>query len=206
MKNFNTLFFTLLIVFSSQFLFPADIQGQTIQIGEQEWMTQNLNVDHFRNGDSVPHARTSEEWEKAAEEGKPAWCYYENDSKKGKKYGKLYNWYAINDPRGLAPEGWKLPDRTDWNKLLNELGGKETACEKFKTNWKRGDENKTRFTALPAGARDLFGNFYAGGSFTAWWIASGEDGGKRAVFCSNTYVGRNLNDKRNGFSVRCVKE
>jgi len=85
-----------------------------VTIGNQVWMSQNLNVDKFRNGDPIPHAETREEWEKAGENRHPAWCYYDNDSANADKYGKLYNWYAVNDPRGLAPEGWKIPSHEDW--------------------------------------------------------------------------------------------
>jgi len=73
---------------------------QTVTIGNQVWMTKNLNVDKFRNGDPIPHARTDEEWKKAGENEEPAWCYYESDTRNGEKFGKLYNWYAVNDKRG----------------------------------------------------------------------------------------------------------
>jgi uncharacterized protein (TIGR02145 family) len=68
-------------------------------------MAENLDGYRFRNGDPIPEARTKEEWSKAS----PAWCYYENDPENGTKYEKLYNWYALVDPRGLAPEGWHVP-------------------------------------------------------------------------------------------------
>lgn len=78
--------------------------AQTVTIGTQVWRTKNLDVATFRNGDSIPQAKTNEEWEKAAENQQPAWCYYNNDPANGAKYGKLYNWYAVNDSRGLAPD------------------------------------------------------------------------------------------------------
>ena len=79
----------------------TDIDGntyKTVTIGEQTWMAENLNVSKFRNGDEIPEAKTNEEWIKAGNEGKPAWCYYENIPANGEKYGKLYNWYAVTDP------------------------------------------------------------------------------------------------------------
>jgi len=85
--------------------------------GNQEWMTSNLNVDHFRNGDPIPEAKTNEEWEKAGENGLPAWKYYNNDPSND----KIYNWYAVNDPRGLAPEGWRIPSSDDWGVLEDYL-------------------------------------------------------------------------------------
>jgi len=90
----------------------VDIDGQTfdiVVIGSQTWMAENLNVSHFLNGDPIPHVQTNEEWLKAAENRRPAWCYYNNDPVNGKKYGKLYNWFAVNDSRGLAPPGWHIP-------------------------------------------------------------------------------------------------
>ena len=77
----------------------------TVTIATQIWAAANLNVGTFRNGDSIPEARTHQEWAAAGEAGKPAWCYYNNDPANGLRYGKLYNWYAVNDPRELAPAG-----------------------------------------------------------------------------------------------------
>lgn len=80
-----------------------------VKIGDQIWMPENLNVDTFRNGDSIHHMQTKEEWDDAAHNEVPAWCYYDFDPSNGEKYGKLYNWHAVNDPRGLAPDGWRVP-------------------------------------------------------------------------------------------------
>ena len=185
---------------------------ETVKIGNQEWMSRNLDVKQFRNGEPIPHAKTDEEWEKAGEQGKPAWCYYNNDPSSGENFGILYNYYAVIDSRGLAPEGWKVPTIKDYKSLLSHLGGKEQFCDKIKSKegWKEGGSgsNESGFNGLPAGGRDLFGNFYAQGAFSGWWLApqnTGEKGNKRSMVCSNVYVGRNLNDKRNGFSVRCLK-
>ena len=114
----------------------TDIDGnfyETVKIGTQEWMTKNLDVATFRNGDPIPEAKTDEEWKKAWEEGKPAWCYYDNDPANGKKYGKLYNWYAVNDSRGLAPHRYHIPSDKEWWKLINFLGGKSVAGAKMKS-------------------------------------------------------------------------
>ncbi|MFM7765029.1 MAG: FISUMP domain-containing protein, partial [Sphingomonadales bacterium] len=80
-----------------------------VTIGKQVWMTKNLDVDKFRDGSSIPEAKTDEEWKKAGKNKQPAWCYYNNDPANGAKYGKLYNWYAVNDSRGLAPVGYHIP-------------------------------------------------------------------------------------------------
>jgi len=80
-----------------------------VKIGEQIWMAENLNVDTFRDGTKIHEAKTREEWNNIGNMGEPAWCYYDNDRINGEKYGKLYNWYAVNDPRGLAPKGNPIP-------------------------------------------------------------------------------------------------
>ena len=101
---------------------------KSVKIGNQVWIAENLNVSHFKNGDSIHEANTDKEWENAVKEGKPAWCYYNYDPSNGKKYGKLYNWYsAVNDHRGLALEGWTIPSDKDWTKLINYLGGEDIA-------------------------------------------------------------------------------
>ena len=107
--------------------------AQTVPIGTQVWMTKNLDVATFRNGDPIPEAKTAEEWEKAGENKQPAWCYYDNDPANGAKYGKLYNWYAVNDSRGLAPVGYHIPSDAEWTKLTDFLGGESVAGTKMKS-------------------------------------------------------------------------
>ncbi len=109
---------------------------KSVQIGTQTWMVENLNVSTFRNGDSIPQAKNQNEWSKAAERMQPVWCYYDNNPKNGEKYGKLYNWYAVNDPRGLAPAGWHVPGDEEWAKLIDFLGGDSDAEEKLKSQKK----------------------------------------------------------------------
>jgi uncharacterized protein (TIGR02145 family) len=83
----------------------------TVTIGTQVWMTKNLDVDRYRNGDIIPEVKDSIAW---ANLKTGAWCYYNNDPELGKIYGKLYNWYAVNDPRGLAPAGYHIPTDAEW--------------------------------------------------------------------------------------------
>src|SRR5260221_1474406 len=90
-------------------------------------MAENLNVGSCRNGGPVPEARTEEEWVRVGREGKPAWCYYENKIENGVHYGKLYNWYAVTDPRGLAPPGWHVPTDAEWRQVTLFLGGEDAA-------------------------------------------------------------------------------
>ena len=104
----------------------------TTSIGSQEWMTSNLNVSHFRNGDTIPEIEDSAAWTQASIDGKPAWCYYWSDDAEGQIYGKLYNWFAVNDPRGLAPVGWHIPSDKEWTDLTTYLGGEDIAGTKMK--------------------------------------------------------------------------
>lgn len=113
---------------------------KTIKIGIQVWMAENLNTVTFRNGDPIKEAKSLEEWNQALEKKVPAWCHYNNDPLNGYKYGKLYNWYAVNDIRGLAPPGWHVPNEDDWASLRYTLGDEQSAGYKLKTKdgWKNG--------------------------------------------------------------------
>ena len=104
--------------------------AQTVTIGSQTWTVLNLDVATFRNGDPITQAKTNEDWEAAGVIKQPAWCYYDNDPKNGTKYGKLYNWYAVNDSRGLAPAGYHIPTDDEWIVLKNSLG--DVAGKKMK--------------------------------------------------------------------------
>ena len=113
--------------------FSGYCKSQTIKIGTQTWATKNLNVAKFRNGDVISQAKTDEEWEAAGDNKQPAWCYYENNTANGTKYGKLYNWYAVVDYRGLAPAGWHVPTDEEWTILSTFLGGEDVAGKKMKS-------------------------------------------------------------------------
>jgi uncharacterized protein (TIGR02145 family) len=116
---------------------------KSVKIGPQIWMTENLNVSTFRNGDAIPEAKTNEEWEQTGQNKQPAWCYYNNDPKNGAKYGKLYNWYAVTDPRGLAPAGWHVPSDAEWTTLDEHLGDDAGNKMKSISGWNSWDEDLT---------------------------------------------------------------
>ena len=188
---------------------PAD--ASAIKIGTQTWAKANLNTITFRNGDTIPEAKTNQEWVSAGESGKPAWCWYNNDPKTGLKYGRLYNWYAVNDPRGLAPAGWTLPTDGDWTKLMFYLGGQQMAGKKLKSDsgWIDGNigSNESGFTGLPGGYRVENGNFLNIGSIGTWWSAT-ESKTQTAVdfyLSLSGSLGRSSNPKQRGESVRCIK-
>jgi uncharacterized protein (TIGR02145 family) len=139
-------------------------------------MAENLNVDKFRNGDPRPEAKTEEEWKRAGENKQPAWCYYNNNPANSKKYGKLYNWYAVNDLRGLAPEGYHIPTDAEWTTLTNYLGGESEAGTKMKSTqgWKDGGNgtNSSKFSGLPGGFRYRSGLFSTNGGNGIWWSST----------------------------------
>ena len=103
-----------------------------VKIGENNWMIKNLDVVTFKNGDTIPESKTKEEWVAYGTARKAAWCYYNNDIREGAQFGKLYNWYAVNDPRGLAPAGWHVPTDVEWGLLVLEMGGDKKAGEALK--------------------------------------------------------------------------
>ena len=115
-----------------------------VAIGKQIWTSKNLDVSKFRNGEAIPLAKTNAEWESAGENQQPAWCYYENKTANGTTYGKLYNWYAVNDPRGLAPNGYHVPTDAEWTTLTDYLGGDSIAGTKMKSTsgWNSIDGTK----------------------------------------------------------------
>ena len=208
------IFYTLTV--NAQYI--KDIDGneyKTIKYGVQEWTANNLNVSHFSNGDSIHEAKTKEEWLKCCSEGKPAWCNFDNNPENGKIYGKLYNWYAINDPRELAPEGWRIPTNQDWRTLVKNLKGVDIAGLKLKstTGWNsKNGTNNIDFSAIPGGIRNEKGEFKELGTKSQWWSNSEPVEVKK----TNTIYSIMLNDfsvevsyikvtKENGLSVRFIK-
>lgn len=199
---------------------PAiDIDGneyRTVRIGDQIWMAENLRVGHYRNGDPIEEVTGLDEWV-ALESG--ARCMYDNDPAKGEEFGYLYNWYAVEDPRGLAPEGWRIPTEEDWRALETYLGmnpdaaadvefrgGEQLVGDKLKA----GGSNETGFSALHGGYRDNDGPFCFFGKYGAFWTATPNDEANRVWFRGMTTnepgVYRFSFNRKCGFSVRCVRD
>jgi uncharacterized protein (TIGR02145 family) len=187
-----------------------------VTIGNQVWMTENLNVANFRNGDPIPHARTEKDWLNAAVEKEPAWCYYNNDPANSERYGKLYNWYAVIDTRGLAPDGWKIPTDEDWFKLTDFLSGEAVAGKRmrFTDFWEDCDgessngTNESGFSGLPGGFRlDNGDSFGLIGTSAFWW--SSTEASDYISMCLYLDCMDNLSLKEmmqgSGFSVRCLR-
>ena len=187
--------------------------SQTVTIGTQVWMTKNLDVSTFRNGDPIPEAKTVEEWLAYSGAREPAWCYYDNDPKNGEKYGKLYNWYAVNDARGLAPAGWHIPSDDEWTILRDYLGGVKTAGYKMKSKsgWKENGNgtNSSGFSGLPGGYRNIDGAFNYIGRLGYWWSSTESDADiawDRVLLYGNGDVNRGSSLKGRGLSVRCLRD
>ena len=135
LQKFHLLLMVLLIFNLQTF---AQINEKLI--GDRIWMTSNLNISKFQNGDPIYEAKTKAQWNKASKDKKPAWCYYQNNAQNGVIYGKLYNWYAVNDPRGLAPKGWHIPTSNEWKELISFLQKDikdVNEALKTKTGWKQ---------------------------------------------------------------------
>lgn len=197
-----------------------------IKIGNQIWMTKNLNVDKFSNGDEIIQAKTDEEWQRAAANKQPAWCYYKNDPSNGEKYGKLYNWYAINDTRGIAPLGYHIPSNEEWEELLNFLGGEtvsggngvfterrsSVAGGKLKSTigWEKDINvtNSSYFSALPGGGRSNTGVFVGQGYHGYWWSSIDIDSSnallRHLMYFPNDFEEMSF-QKSFGYSIRCLK-
>jgi uncharacterized protein (TIGR02145 family) len=184
-----------------------------VVIGTQAWTTINLNVDKFRNGDIIPEAKTDDEWEAANTNKTPAWSYYSNSVDSGAIYSKLYNWYAVNDSRGLAPTGWHIPSDAEWTTLTTYLGGLSETGLKMKNTcgWIDGGNgsNTSGFAGLPSGFRGKSGTFHNIKYYGEWWSSTEDDTDYayyRYLRSSNTNVGRSNYIKGSGLSVRCLRD
>ncbi len=190
--------------------------SKDVTIGNQVWMAENMNIDKFRNGDPIPEAKTDREWELAGKRGEPAWCYYDNDQENGQKYGKLYNWYAVNDSRGLAPAGYHIPSDAEWKVLTDHLGGESEAGGKMKSigtqYWRNPNvdaNNESGFSGVPGGLRDYNGTFNYIGFHGYWWSSSQTNWSSirsRNLDHYDGNVNRFDDSKNNGFSVRCLRD
>lgn len=183
----------------------------SVVIGTQTLMDKNLDVTTYRNGDLIPEVTDKNTWGSITY---GAWCYYNNDMANGNIYGKLYNWYAVNDPRGLAPVGWHVPTDAEWTVLGASLGGDAVAGGKMKstTLWtspNTGATNESGFSALPSGYRQPnyavdFGNI---NTYTLWWCSDEYDSSNayyRKLINTTTALNRNTSFKNYGFPVRVI--
>jgi uncharacterized protein (TIGR02145 family) len=186
----------------------------SVTIGNQKWMEKNLDVTTYRNGDTIAYVPDPATW---ASMTTGAWCYYNNDPSTNVAYGKLYNWFAVNDPRGLAPIGWHIPSDAEWAYLENQLGGATVAGGALKvtgtTTWSTpnvGATNTMGWAALPAGYRNWDGTFNGIGLASVWWSSTETDpltAWSASVFYGTSYLDRyDAFEKESGYSIRCVRD
>jgi uncharacterized protein (TIGR02145 family) len=195
----------------------VDIDGNmynTIRIGNQQWMKENLRVSHYLNGDPIPVAPNVEIWTSASS-GLRGW--YNNDSVSYNNiYGTLYNWYAAVDIRGICPVGWHVPTDTEWTTLSNYLGGESVAGGKMKivgtefwNSPNEGATNESSFSALPAGNQG--GDI---GNSTIFWSSTDYNGfaaWNRVLQHGSTSLGKQPSNHvyaawyQSGVSIRCLK-
>lgn len=191
---------------------------ETVEIGEQTWMVQNVLTTTFQNGDPIPEAKNIEEWIKAGEEGQPMFVSWDISSGLI-EYGNLYNWYAITDKRGFAPKGWHVPTDMEWSTLVSTLGGANEAPFKLKSDnaifdwddWELPEtdgSNESGFQGLPAGAITPEGSYEDKGYVTYFWSSSEKEGfgQNRNLSYDDSTCESAFGHKGNGFSVRCIKD
>jgi uncharacterized protein (TIGR02145 family) len=192
----------------------SDIDGnryKTVQIGNQLWMKENLRVSRYRNGDPIPANLNNATWSRTTS---GAYAIYNNDAANNTTYGKLYNWYAVADPRGLCPAGWHVPSDGEWTTLEKYLGfldagGKLKAVSSLWESPNTGASNSSGFSALPGGCRVINGTFRDVGNEGSWWFST--DNSSTYAWLTNLYYYTRLSqqaevDKQNGFSVRCLRD
>jgi uncharacterized protein (TIGR02145 family) len=186
----------------------------TVIIGGACWTQKNLTTSHYRNGDSIPEVKDLNQWISLTT---GAWCWYNNDPNNAAIHGKLYNWYALNDSRGLAPIGYHIPTDAEWATLVTNLGGSGAAGGKMKvtTYWNlpnEGATNTSGFSAIPSGYRANNGPFANIWNYANWWSRTDANpappiGAWNLTIVNNkanTY--RGYSPKTGGASVRCVKD
>jgi uncharacterized protein (TIGR02145 family) len=192
----------------------TDIDGNVynaVVIGSQTWMKTNLNVSKYQNGTPIPQVTDPAKW---ATLTTGAWCYYDNDPSNGAIYGKLYNWYAVHDSRGLSPTGYQIPTDEQWTTLTSFIGlaagGKMKETDT--SNWTSPNSeatNSTGFTGLPGGICISNGDFHFIGDYGYWWSATIIDATtawNRSLGYNSVTACRSYDDKNYGFAVRCIKK
>jgi len=191
---------------------------ETIQIGDQLWMAENLKVTHYNNGDEIAHP--SNEDFGSFDEGQ--YSVYDNDPSNADIYGNLYNFAAVDDDRGVCPDGFHVPSDGEWTILTDfiapegiESWGNSIAGGKMKESgtehWyspNTGATNESGFTCLPAGYRNYNnGNFTSMGNFGYFWSSSESSSNyawNRALYYDYSDVSRGSTNKLYGFSIRCL--
>lgn len=186
-----------------------------VKVGSQIWMAKNLNVQTFANGERIPQATTRQEFEEYGNNRQPAWCYPNFDSNYADRYGVFYNWFAVSDPRGLAPKGWRIPTDDDWDILANNAGGVFDAGTNLKSDkgWfsNANGTNSTGFNAIPTGGMSALNGYSGETRVAVFWSATQSEVGPsfanyRVMHAPRTGIYKEEDVKISGFSVRCIKD
>lgn len=193
-----------------------DIDGnfyQTIHVASgQEWMAENLKTCRYANGDSIEHLTNAVNW---AGTTQGAWCAYNNNAQQIEVFGKLYNGWAVEDPRNVCPSGWHVPSSAEWDQLHAINGGYSFGGGALKatgiTIWlapNTGATNSSGFTALPGGTRLSGGDFQEVYGSGYWWTSSGNSTtlNRRILYYTSNGVWTGSGSKLEGHSIRCVKD
>jgi uncharacterized protein (TIGR02145 family) len=209
--NYNTATKTVTINVVNATDFDGNVY-KVVAIGNQIWMAENLKATHYRNGDLIPNITDNTEWGNLTT---GAWSFYANSDANGNLYGRQYNFYAVVDPRGLAPEGWHVASNAEWTALNTFLGGDDVAAPKLKatSGWPFSTfttpNNESGFSALPGGARDTNGIPYWIDFAAFWWtstdIPNSADANMITVYKNESYIDFSSDRKDEGYSVRCIK-
>ena len=186
----------------------AGLGYSTVQIGNQCWFAENLGTTTYLNGDAIPQNLSYGDWSSTTS---GAMAFYQNDLTYQVAYGGLYNWYAVDDARGLCPSGWHVPTDEEWTMLTDHLGGESVAGGQMKTNygWNGGGNgtNSSGFSGLPGGIRDFSAFFYLAGNEGYWWSSSPSWSSAWFRYLgSSESVSRSSFNHRVGCSVRCVRD
>ncbi len=188
----------------------AGVWYSTVQIGDQCWFAENLRTTTYLNGDDIPKNLSGADWSSTLY---GAMAFYANDLTSQVAYGGLYNWFAVADARGLCPSGWHVPTDGEWTILTDHLGGESVAGGQMKTydGWFNDGNgtNSSGFSGLPGGYRYFnSGSFLDAGDFGSWWSSSpsGSLAWYRYLYFDYENVLRYYDNRRNGFSVRCVRD
>jgi len=219
MKRHKKLFILFILLSLNQIFYGQESQNdfdentyEILMINNQAWSSKNLNVSHYRNGDSIYQVNNAKDWENYANEGMGAWCYYNNEPSMSKIYGKLYNWYAVNDPRGLAPENCHIPKKQEFTSLIEFYESLENDQKVSKVSI-----NKLEKTVMiieghflfPGGFISYNGDFNGVEESGYWWTST------EYALNDAWYKGFNLKtgkflkgfyDKGDGKSIRFIKD
>ncbi|MGB8490677.1 MAG: fibrobacter succinogenes major paralogous domain-containing protein [Bacteroidales bacterium] len=225
MKNFFGSWITILLIIflgscekaTEEAVRDADGNAYTsVNIGTQTWLKENLKTSRYNDGLPIQLLTDINKWSDSSNIG---YCWYNGDDNNGNPYGALYNWYAVKTGK-LCPAGWHVPSDAEWTTLTEYLGGENVAGSKLKEagpmHWSSlsaRSNNESGFTALPGGYRNSIGSFDGIRNNGNWWTSTEDtpSGDENLVFMRWIYVAyanvyRDLSGKKNGYSVRCIKD